>query len=179
MSKEETRLTDALQELTEQDDPDIVAVTDLTQELVEVTREREQAEARLTGTSESWTLGIIAHELFLGQSFSSALSQSDQPLDQQEAISKFLRTPSNTARTFGVDEQGKPIGGGAGALDQILNHLLNPESAKRLSLDQIVKFSLFQEPGVGSDDVRELIQLLRQPNVDPSQIKAVSDRIGI
>jgi hypothetical protein len=179
LNKEETRLKDALQELTEQDDPDIVAVTDLTQELVEVTREREQAEARLTGTSESWTLGIIAHELFLGQSFGSTLSQSDQPLDQQAAISKFLRTPSNTARTFGVDEQGKPTGGGAGALDQILNQLLNPDSAKRLGLDQIMNFSLFQEPGVGSDDVRELIQLLRQPDVDPSQIKAVSDRIGI
>jgi len=179
LRKEETRLQEALQELTLEDDPDIVAVTDLTQELVEVTHLRERIEARLASTSESWTLGTIAHELFLDQSFGTALAQSDQPLEQMEAIAKFLRNPSNTARTLGVDNEGKPTGGGAGALDQLLNRLLSPDPSKRLSLDQITQFSLFQEPGVGSNDVRELIQLLRQPDADSSKIKALSNRISV
>jgi len=129
----------------------------------------------IEGSSDVWSLGVVAYQLF----HEGALP-FDHPLfaSQVERLLKaFGDNDDNRIRTLGRDQDGQSQGLGVTALDRLLNQLLHPDPESRPSLGQVLQGQLFHEPGVGSDDVRALIQALSTGKRD--DVRELSRRIGV
>lgn len=126
------------------------------------------------GASDTWSLGITAWQLFHEGALPFDHPQFTSPIDRK--LIEFGASDANRMRALGSNPDGQPEGLGATALDRLLNQMLHPDPEQRPSLSQILEGHLFREDGVGSEDVRALIQALSTNRLDDA--RAIGERIG-
>lgn len=129
--------------------------------------------------SDTFSLGTAAFELFHGGNFVDELSSERWNSKKMAAMGKYGDEESPRAGLLGLDTSGEKSGFGATALDRLLNLMLHPDPNQRPAATDILAMSLFSEPGVGGEEVRDLITTLLDKRATPEQIKAASDKLGI
>lgn len=128
------------------------------------------------GSADIWALGITAYQLFHERALPFDHPRFDSPIDRQ--LSDFGANHANRLRTPDLRPlEGQPENLGVTALDRLLNQLLHPNPELRPSLGQALQERLFQEPGVGDDEVRALIQALSTDRIEDA--RAASRNIGV
>lgn len=156
--------------------------------IAELERTRTAITYGINEKTDMWALGTVAYELFKGGWFIDAIAPNERfESDRLLKIAAYEGSKSEIFSTLGRDgptdpsnsNSPKAVGFGATAVDRMLNRLLEPDPAKRASMDELLGMSLFWEPGVGAPEVRELIKLLSDPRTDPSIIKQASENIGV
>jgi serine/threonine protein kinase len=122
---------------------------------------------------DTWGVGITAFELFTGE----------KPLGMNQE--SFLFAIEKKLQQFGSDYGNRVRGQDKGTdsegvtgLDRILNRMLHPDPEQRPSLNDVFKAGLFQEEGVSSQEVRDLIQALTDKPSDPEKIKIANEKLG-
>jgi hypothetical protein len=96
--------------------------------------------------------------------------------DQLEA---FGKDPNATISLLGKDRNGQVQGTGVTALDRILNQMLHPVPGMRPTAESLLSHSLFDQPGIGEQAVRDLVVLLTDENATADQLKNASDKLGV
>lgn len=187
--------------ITPRDDAQIESLArDLVNDLKPVFEQHEKVASALssdyqvTTKADTWALGIAALEIFTGGS----LLQADFAAEYQSMLAAYAKGDDSRYDTFDFGSHGEAFvrhgtdggsGTGAGALGRLLNQMLARNPDDRPSITDILSHSLFNEPGVGSEDVRKLIALVTKPIPDDAtpeqikatqeQIKAASDNLGV
>lgn len=133
----------------------------------------------LSEKSDTFSLGTSAFELFHGSNFVDELSSESWSSKKMAALARYGNEESPRAGLLGKDSGGETTGFGATSLDRLLNLMLHPDPEQRPAMTDILSMSLFNEPGVGGEDVRKLITTLLDKNATPEQIKAASDKLGL
>lgn len=136
----------------------------------------------VTGKSDTWALGITAFQLFHGnQHLFATLDKKDDKYQQQvyDAVLQFGTDPGHTSRPLGSNGAGNFVGRGVGTLDRLINQMLHPDPQMRPSITDLLKHPLFQEPGIGSTEVRNLIQVINRPESSPEEIRNASREVGV
>lgn len=132
---------------------------------------------QISNKVDTWSLGITAYELFHGGK--TPFSESFM-FRTENNLRNFAANPDNRVqgRDIGRDpDNPQPQGLGVTALDRLLNQLLHPDPEQRPGLGQILGGSLFNEPGVGSEEVRELIMAVATRDMD--RARELSQQIGV
>lgn len=136
----------------------------------------------VTGKSDTWALGITAFQLFhANQHLFATLDKEDPKYQQQvyDAVLQFGTDSDHTARPLGTDGSGNAVGRGAGTLDRLINQMLHPDPQMRPSITDLLQHPIFQEPGIGSTEVRNLIQTLNRKESTPEEIRNASREVGV
>ncbi|THF64110.1 protein kinase domain-containing protein [Pseudothauera rhizosphaerae] len=126
------------------------------------------------GKVDIWALGTSAYELFFGgRSFFDGW-----PMIMQQNIQNFGNDPGSRLRpgqdrsllgqdmTTALDGETLPPEMGDTSLDRLINQLAHPDPNQRPDLGRVLESSLFLDPGVGSDEVRDLIRFISTHDVD-------------
>jgi hypothetical protein len=142
-----------------------------------LTRHRETTPPPVvnSGKSDIWAFGVAAYELMTGKPFYPPQSQTEFEAGLLEIANQKQGVVGDVSELGGA----KPSDQGAGAFGRLLNRVLQKDSNMRPTVTDILKSSLFLEPGIDSDEVRNLIKLLGDPNATPAQLKEASDAIGV
>ncbi len=119
--------------------------------------------------SDTFALGMMAYGLFKGKSFIGSLTDSTFEFERRKALVDLGQS----------DKRGQLAGTGVTSVDRLLNNMLDPDPDSRLGMSDLMKLSLFSEPGVGTKEVRDLIKLISDPNVDPAKLKEACDKMGV
>ncbi|WP_075089635.1 hypothetical protein [Verrucomicrobium spinosum] len=109
------------------------------------------------------------------------MSKEDPNYQQQvyNEVLQFGTDSDHTARPLGTDGSGNLLGLGVGTLDRLINQMLHPDPQLRPSITDLLQHPLFKEPGIGSPEVRNLIQVLNRPESSPEEIRTASLEVGI
>lgn len=146
------------------------ATKQIKEQIEKLTKISKEQTFTVTEKADTFSLGMAAYGLLTGGNFvDSIASTATFNSERLDALAEYGNS----------DQGGKLAGTGVGAIDRVLNGLLDPDPASRLSMTDLLNLSLFSEPGVGSDDVRDVIKLLADPNVDPAKLKEACDKIGV
>lgn len=144
--------------------------------LQEQKKSLEQAKTEVDGRTftvdvkaDTWGLGTAAYKMFTGRFLVDDLAPDAGDFDtkRDEALERFGQDGTSRVRSTGMDDRG--VTQGTSSIDRVLNQMLHPDPQQRPSMSDLLNMSLFKEPGVGSDAVRELIDLIAKgpPKEDP------------
>lgn len=130
---------------------------------------------KVGSAADVWSIGITAHELFFGDLpfESSFFSQVE------DMLVDFAQDKTNRISPLGKDKQGNLQGTGATALDRLLNQMLHPDPKMRPTAETLLEHSLFNEAGVGEQEVRDLLVLLTDENTTDQQLRNASNQLGV
>lgn len=138
-------------------------------------RQEDMPSIPLNEKADTWSAGITAYEIFFGE-----LPFKDQFMFRVEQMLKdYAADPKSSISILGKDSDGQSVGTGATQVDRLINRMLHPIPEERPTISDLLKLSLFTEPGVGEPDVRDLIMLLSDKNATASQFKEASDKLGV
>ncbi len=132
---------------------------------------------QVTDKADVWALGTSAFQLFFNEKVNPA--GAGFVSEQERDLIAFGSDKDNRHQGVGLDGEGNKTGMGVTSLDRLLNSMLHPDPDKRPSMNTVLSSSLFTEPGVGSEDVRELIKVICGGNPTPDALKAASDKLGV
>lgn len=131
----------------------------------------------ISHAADIWSVGVTAYELFFGElPFNDPKGFMSLIEDQLEA---FGKDPNATISLLGKDRNGQVQGTGVTALDRILNQMLHPVPGMRPTAESLLSHSLFDQPGIGEQAVRDLVVLLTDENATADQLKNASDKLGV
>lgn len=147
------------------------------EQLKEMDKLIDQESFQVSMKADVWSLGTAAYQLFFNEKVSPASARF--VFQQEKDLMAFGSNKENRHQGLGLDGEGNKTGMGVTSLDRLLNAMLHPDPEERPSMTAILNHSLFTEDGVGSQEVRDLIKLIADPNATPESLKAASDKIGV
>ncbi|MBB5031252.1 protein kinase domain-containing protein [Prosthecobacter vanneervenii] len=150
--------------------------------------------------ADVFALGTAAYEMFTGRKFIEDLTGDgwDKAFD---ALNDFGQNPTRTVTTLGMErmpeeidvlntvtnkmekvndpnDSPRRVGLGVTVMDRVLNAMLHPDKDQRPSMRDLLNFSVFNQPGIETNHVRNLIKLLGTPGTSPEQLKVASRNVG-
>jgi hypothetical protein len=153
------------------------AMTALTKSILMPSVREGQGAIEFTSKSDTWAVGVMALDLWTGQTF---LSGEGFLSKVQDKIAAFRSNPDNMA-IGPLNEDGTPVPGsltgstGDVAVDTLINNLMHPVAGSRPDLQDVMSDPVFTRPGIGSDEVRALIVALTSG--DPDAIDRASAKL--
>jgi serine/threonine protein kinase len=132
-----------------------------------------------TAKIDIWALGMTGFNLVFGREVDPSTFLSDS----ENRLLNFGSNTSNRAIDTTRKDAGAPLGSsfagssGSGTTDSLLNLMMHPDPSQRPDLPTLLTHPAFDNPGVGSQTVRDLIKELMSPTPDQGRIKALSDQL--
>ncbi len=107
----------------------------------------------ITSKADTWSVGVEAYRLFTNKP-----PFDDRFLSEiQDKLVDFASDPTNRVRL--PDDPGAGLSAtDRGRLNTLLGGLMHPDPQQRLTLTQALQNPLFQQPGVGGAQARDVIQ---------------------
>lgn len=112
---------------------------------------KDGVKGQLSAKSDTWSMGVMAHQLLIGPEIESIGHKEKFGFRKQEKIQEFGE--SSGRRVFTTTEDGPPLG----PVEFLINDLMHPDPQFRINMETALKSPIFQDERLNSPALKSLM----------------------